>query len=255
MKRSRKTRQAFLDADPRVKAIEQNEQDAFAAYLERLSAWTAAKSDPDSADQAKSDDALLSGYENLGSTWDHPAPARAEANRSKSERSGARQRPPPRVRAPAGYDGGPRGESRHDDFALRPGPRSQPRQFPAVDAADAARARGPGLPRPIGDRPRSAAAQLSRLLRPLAPARLGARQARLPARRHGRRHARQHAGDARMPLRRADVRRGAQHPQHPPRRGGDRLHARPRRGQGAVRRPRVLGGGRGGAEALPRSSR
>lgn len=69
-----KTRQAFLDADPRVKGIEQSEQQAFAAYVERLSAWTAAKSDPDSADQAKSDDALLSGYENLGSTWDilHP---------------------------------------------------------------------------------------------------------------------------------------------------------------------------------------
>ena len=64
----RKTSQAFLDADPRVKAIEQNEQDAFAAYVERLSAWTAAKNDPDSADKAKSEDALLSGYENLGPT-------------------------------------------------------------------------------------------------------------------------------------------------------------------------------------------
>jgi hypothetical protein len=70
----RKTSQAFLDADPRVKAIEQNEQDAFAAYIERLSAWTAAKNDPDSMDKAKSEDALLSGYENLGPTRDllHP---------------------------------------------------------------------------------------------------------------------------------------------------------------------------------------
>lgn len=70
----RKTRQAFLDADPRIKGIEQSEQDAFAAYGERLSAWTAAKNDPDSADKAKSDDALLSDYENLGPTWDilHP---------------------------------------------------------------------------------------------------------------------------------------------------------------------------------------
>ncbi|MGA2493608.1 MAG: hypothetical protein ABSF67_11720 [Roseiarcus sp.] len=70
----RKTSQTFLDADWRVKAIEQNEQDAFAAYVERLSAWTIAKSDPDSIDKAKSDDALLSGYENLGPTWDllHP---------------------------------------------------------------------------------------------------------------------------------------------------------------------------------------
>ena len=65
---------------------------------------------------------------------------------------------------------------------------------------------------------RAAAAQLSRLPRALEEARLRARQARLRARRHGRGHARQHAGDARMPLRRADVRRGAQHAQHPPRR-------------------------------------
>ena len=70
----RKTSQAFLDADPRVKTIEQNEQDAFAAYLERLSAWTVAKNDPDSIDKAKSDDEILSGYENLGPTRDllHP---------------------------------------------------------------------------------------------------------------------------------------------------------------------------------------
>jgi len=70
----RKTSQAFLDADPRVKAIEQNEQDAFAAYVERLAVWTAAKGDPDSADRAKSEDALLSGYENLAPTQDllHP---------------------------------------------------------------------------------------------------------------------------------------------------------------------------------------
>jgi len=70
----RTTNQAFLDADPRVKAIERNEHDAFAAYVDRFSAWTAAKRDPDSADKAKSDDALLSAYENLGATWDllHP---------------------------------------------------------------------------------------------------------------------------------------------------------------------------------------
>jgi len=72
----RKTSVAFLDADPRVKALEQNEQDAFAAYLERLAVWNAAKSDPDAAEEAKSNDALLSGYENLGPTWDllHPLP-------------------------------------------------------------------------------------------------------------------------------------------------------------------------------------
>jgi hypothetical protein len=70
----RKTSQAFVDADPRVKAIEQNEQEGFAAYIERLSDWNAAKDDPDSADKAKSDDALLADYENLGPTWNllHP---------------------------------------------------------------------------------------------------------------------------------------------------------------------------------------
>jgi hypothetical protein len=72
----RKTGQAFLDADARINAIEQNEQDAFAAYRERLSAWTAAKSNPDLADKAKSDDALLSDYEDLGSSRNllHPLP-------------------------------------------------------------------------------------------------------------------------------------------------------------------------------------
>jgi len=61
---------AFLDADPRLKAIERDEEAAFAAYVERLSAWTAAKHNPDLADKAKSDDALLSAYENLGPTRD-----------------------------------------------------------------------------------------------------------------------------------------------------------------------------------------
>jgi hypothetical protein len=70
----RKANQAFLDADGRVKAIEQDEQDAFAAYLEILSAWTVAKGDPDSADKAKTEDAVLSAYENHGATWNllHP---------------------------------------------------------------------------------------------------------------------------------------------------------------------------------------
>jgi hypothetical protein len=66
----RKTSQAFLAADPRVKAIEQNEEDAFAAYLERLADWTAARNDPNSADKAKAEEARLSGYENLGPTRD-----------------------------------------------------------------------------------------------------------------------------------------------------------------------------------------
>jgi hypothetical protein len=70
----RKTTQAFLAADPRVKAIERNEEDAFAAYLDRLADWSAAKSDPKSADQAKAEETSLAGYENLGPTWDllHP---------------------------------------------------------------------------------------------------------------------------------------------------------------------------------------
>ena len=106
-----------------------------------------------------------------------------------------------------------------------------------------------GVPRPARDRARPAAAELPRVLRARAPACLGARQARHRARRHGVGGARQHAGDAGMPLRRADGRRGAQHHQHPARRRHHRLPARPRRSQGADRRPRVLHGGEGGAGA------
>ena len=72
----RKTSQAFLDADPRVTAIVPNEQDAFAAYVERLAPVTAAKSAPDSADRAKSADPLLSDYENLAPPQESPSPAR-----------------------------------------------------------------------------------------------------------------------------------------------------------------------------------
>jgi hypothetical protein len=70
----RKTRQAFLDAEPRIRAIEQDEQAAFATYVETLSLWTAAKNDPDLKDKAMLEDALLNTYENLGPTWDllHP---------------------------------------------------------------------------------------------------------------------------------------------------------------------------------------
>ena len=77
-------------------------------------------------------------------------------------------------------------------------------------------------------------------------------QARHRARRHGVGGARQHAGDARMPLRRADGGRGAQHHQHAARCRRHRVPARPRRGQGADHRPRVLQGGEGGAGAAPR---
>ena len=51
-----------------------------------------------------------------------------------------------------------------------------------------------------------------------------------------------------MPLRRADVRRRAQHHQHAARCRGDRVPVRSRRDQGADHRPRVLQGGEGRAE-------
>ena len=87
----------------------------------------------------------------------------------------------------------------------------------------------------------------ARVLRPGAPARLGAFEARHRPRRHGRRHDGEHARDARMPLRRADDRRRAQYPQHAPRRRDHRLLARPRRSEGAHHRPRVLEDHEGGA--------
>ena len=91
-----------------------------------------------------------------------------------------------------------------------------------------------------GDRPRAAAAQLRRVLRTHAAARLCAREPRHQARRYGVGRARQHAGDARMPLRRADDRRGAQHHQYAARCRRHRVPVRPRRDQGADHRPRVL---------------
>ena len=60
------------------------------------------------------------------------------------------------------------------------------------------------FPRPHRHHPRAAAAHLRRILRARAAAGLGAGQARHQARRHGLGAARQYAGDAGMPLRRAD---------------------------------------------------
>ena len=74
-------------------------------------------------------------------------------------------------------------------------------------------------------------------------------QARLRQGRHHRRDARQHAGDDRGKFRRADDGRRAQHAQHAPRRGGDRVHARARRGQGPADRHRVRADGGQGAFA------
>ena len=90
-----------------------------------------------------------------------------------------------------------------------------------------------------GDRPWTPQAKLPRLPRSLEEARVRAGEARLRRRRHGRGHARQYACDARMPLRRTNVRRGSQYAQHPPRCGRCRLHPRPRRGEGDERRPRI----------------
>ena len=117
-----------------------------------------------------------------------------------------------------------------------------PANFQPLTPLDLSRTRGDGLSPPPGDRPRSAAAQLPGVPRPIEEARLGAGETRVRSRRHGRGHAGEHSGDARMPLRRSDVRRGAEHAEHPPRRRGARLHARPRRGEGAHRRPGILGG-------------
>jgi hypothetical protein len=81
------------------------------------------------------------------------------------------------------------------------------------------------------------------------PARLGARR---PRHRPGDTVAMMAANTPAMlrgALRRAHVRRRAQHNQHPPRRRGHRLHSRPRRSQGADHRSRVrrrVIGGAGG---------
>ena len=65
----RKARQGFLNADPRVGAIERNEEEAFEAYVDRLAAWTAAKGRPNFPDKAGVEQAM-SDYENLGPALD-----------------------------------------------------------------------------------------------------------------------------------------------------------------------------------------
>ena len=115
--------------------------------------------------------------------------------------------------------------------------------FQPADAADLPRAGGRGLSRRT--RPSCMAslhAQLCRILRARAPARLGARRARGRPERHRLGDARQHARHARMPLRRADARRRAERAQHAARCGAPRLHARSRRDEGADRRSRILAG-------------
>ncbi len=137
---------------------------------------------------------------------------------------------------------------------LRTRPRPQRGEFPAADAADLSRARRARVPRSVGDRARDASPHLSRIPRPLEKARFRAGQARARPRRHRCGHARQHPGDARMPLRRADVRGGSQCAQHPARRRRARLHARPWRSQGAHRRSGVCRRDDRGAEARHGSS-
>ncbi len=80
--------------------------------------------------------------------------------------------------------------------------------------------------------------------------RLGTRAARRGARRHGGRDAPQHSRHGGTALRPGDDRRGREHPQHAPGRGGDRVHARPRRGEGALHGSRVLRDGRAGARVV-----
>ena len=133
---------------------------------------------------------------------------------------------------------------------LRYRSRPQPGQFPAADAARLSRARGGRVPAAHGHHPRPVAAKLRRVLRAGAPARLGAFQARHQARRLRVGDARQYAGHAGMPLRRADDARRAQHAQYAARCADHRLLARPCRGQGRHRRPRILQGDEGGAGAV-----
>ena len=125
---------------------------------------------------------------------------------------------------------------------LRPRPRPESGQLPAADAPELPRPGRAGVSRPRRDHPRPPAAHLCGALRALPPPRLGPGGARHRARRHRRGDARQHARDDRVPLRGADDRRRAQHPEHPPRRRRPRLLPRPRRGQGADHRPRILQG-------------
>ena len=97
----RKTSQAFLDADPRVKAIEQNEQDAFAAYLERLSAWTAAKGDPDSPTRRSRRTRSFPPTKTSARPGTSCTRWSWAANRSSPGDRSRRKRPAPRVGAPA----------------------------------------------------------------------------------------------------------------------------------------------------------
>ena len=77
-----------------------------------------------------------------------------------------------------------------------------------------------------------------------ALARRGDRQER-----HGRGHGAEHPADVRGAFRRADVRRGAEHAEHPAGCRDDRLHAAPWRGARADHRPRILPGRSAGAGA------
>ena len=111
-----------------------------------------------------------------------------------------------------------------------------PANFQPLTPLDLPGARCRGVPETRRHRAWRLAPRLWRVLRALAPPRLGARRARHRAQRHRLGDARQHAGHARMPLRRADARRRAEHAEHPPRRENPGVHARPCRGEGADRR-------------------
>ncbi len=121
------------------------------------------------------------------------------------------------------------------------------RQLRAADAALADRAGRQGLsPACVGDS-RAAPIHLGANLRALPAAGLGVAGSRHRQRRHGGDDGGEYARDVRGALRRADVGRGPQHPQHPPRRAGARLLPAPRSRQGADHRSRVCRHHRRGA--------
>ncbi len=145
-----------------------------------------------------------------------------------------------------------KGRLRGESHAQRLRHRSRPQrgEFPAADAAVVPGARRRGLSGPDRDHPRQARVDLSRIFRARDKACLRARQARHQARRYSRGGAAQCAGDAGSALRRRHGRRGAQLDQHAARRRHHRVYARPRRGQGADHRSRILQGGQRRARGL-----
>ncbi len=140
-------------------------------------------------------------------------------------------------------------------LALRPRSRSQSRQFPAADAAHFPERAAAVFPERIGDRPRRSAAQLSRVPCPQPAPREracqgGAWRAATPC-------------PSCSPIRRrcssaTTASRCAAPCSTPSTRGSTRphrVHARPWRGEGDDRRPRIFGRHRARRSSAPRSAR